>query len=547
MRNYVNKENKIFCVLFMGFVLWQVAGIFPAISYEGDALSVCAGCEYTYSHGWHTLGMKGYGYWMQPLTYVALVGLRYLLPALDCEQIYGILSSLSALALQLLVIQFVSKVAGVKRVIALLALALIPESYALAMYPNSMSIAAMLYMAGVLLFMNRKLWPALVVLTAAPLFRLDILVAYPFIIFLMNRAGFTIKKSVILSASYAIVLLGFLYISCRLLRADMFFTMAEYSKWSGIITLKKNLLAIFAFYGIPAIVLLAGSIFIIWRKKISAALLPIMSASWGMILLVHLVECKFGNAAKHFVPAMPFAAVVIALAVRCIWDGKMVMKVALAVGILLMECFGVQMDSEKRQVSQTALNRYVPARKLVSFRNSSGEYALVAGGGQAAMTADEAVLTSGDIVYPFFIHSLKLNDLQKRESFVKYMENTGGKMSVCIVTWEESALLQMLAEEGKFDMSLAAGDSVLSGYVTKIEYPSVRNELIEYVKDKYCTKEKPTIFFQTQSVSHRWEMTLRELERRGLIIPVGDAGSVYIAKRVCSFSSGTQIPICEKP
>lgn len=63
-RNDTSFYNLMFCLT----VVWILPGIFPLVSYEGDAMSICYGCEFTADNGWQTLGWEGYGFWMQPLT-----------------------------------------------------------------------------------------------------------------------------------------------------------------------------------------------------------------------------------------------------------------------------------------------------------------------------------------------------------------------------------------------------------------------------------------------------------------------------------------------
>ncbi len=88
------RSTLLFRVLLLLYVLWQIPGIFPLCSFESDALSISAGCEYTYINGWGTIGTVGYGYWMQPLTYMLIVAIKHILPQFDCETIYAGISAL---------------------------------------------------------------------------------------------------------------------------------------------------------------------------------------------------------------------------------------------------------------------------------------------------------------------------------------------------------------------------------------------------------------------------------------------------------------------
>lgn len=195
------RSTLLFRVLLLLYVLWQIPGIFPLCSFESDALSISAGCEYTYINGWGTIGTVGYGYWMQPLTYMLIVAIKHILPQFDCETIYAGISALCALSLQLVLIVFASRMLRPERKWLLpVALWLIPESYALATYPNSTSIAGLCFVAAMVFVAFRHRIPALILLVVAPMFRLDVVMIYPTLPFVLVLSGYTWRNALIAAA-----------------------------------------------------------------------------------------------------------------------------------------------------------------------------------------------------------------------------------------------------------------------------------------------------------------------------------------------------------
>lgn len=520
-----------FVALFLLFIVWQSAGIFPAVSYEGDALSISAGCEYTFREGWSTLGEKGYGYWMQPLTYLLILIVKHLLPQFSCEAIYSVASSLAAVGMQLLVILFASGISGVRRETVLLAIVLIPESYMLAMYPNSLAFSGLIYIGGLMMLFNRRPAVAACLLAVAPLFRLDVLIAYPAIPGVMMLAGYSCKRSLLASAIYAAVLIPFLYGAYSLLGADVTLTATEHSRWGDIVPIRKNVMAILGFYGLPAIMLMFASLSLIRNILHRRNGRIILILCWGMILLVHIVQFRFGNASKHFAMLIPFVVILTAIELsHLISNYKRILSAIIFSVIPLLLFIGLRVGSGKKFISQSLLNSYNPTLAEYKFRIGGNPASIVIGGGQAAMTADEAILTSGSIFYPFFIHNLKEANLGYRERAIDEISSNAGSQ-VIYAAWEELATLDLLSTERCIPADRLTQDMQLFSYIQEIENPEVRREMTSYVKEKYFNRPETVLFVSTESTSHRWRNALLILGEQDIIEPTDKTGAVYLIKK----------------
>ena len=119
------------------FVAWVCWGVFPLVGYETDSQELILGCDIMYAEGWQLPPSYSYEYRMHPLTIVSVVALRHLVPMLTCEQIYCLLSAFSAFLFLAGCIAFARRITASGRVKILVAAMLLPEMYAIAMYPNS--------------------------------------------------------------------------------------------------------------------------------------------------------------------------------------------------------------------------------------------------------------------------------------------------------------------------------------------------------------------------------------------------------------------------
>lgn len=493
-----------FTVCFILFIIWQLPGIVPFISYEGDAVSISMGCEYTYSHGWHTLGDEGYGYWMQPLAYILIVAIKHLLPSCGCEEIYSVVSSMSCVGCQLLIIVFAHRLMGLNKLAILFSLLLIPESYALGMYPNTTAIAVVFFMGGVCLIQRRNTFYAFVLLMIAPFVRLDVLMIYPVIPVIMSLSGCSWGRSISISLGFGMLLAIFILLFFPLLGADVFKTMTEYSRWNSIITYDKNLLAIIGFYGIINIFLVPIGYFVLCKKGRWEIVFLITIA----VLLVHLFNFRFGNASKHFALLLPFVSILVAIGVEYfIRTSNNVLSVVLGLAVFCYLFIGCRFIDGVNSYPQARLNRYVPT--LICLKSGTLEICL--GGGQPAMTADETMIFSGQFFYPWYVHNLKNENLSRQERLIQSLhDNPDDKM--VIATWEESQRLKLFSIIHGLEMDNVTYDEELSKFRRGIRKHETQVGLCRYVNKVYGN-HADVKFVCTESISHAWDKMVSIVEK----------------------------------
>ena len=524
------RQHSAAILLFCVFVIWQLWGIFPLTSYEGDAISISAGCEYTYLNGWDTLGRKGYGYWMQPLTYVLILLCKNIVPALSCETIYCGLSAIAGIVFQILVLKFAygfCKDLGYKLLV--LSLVLIPESYALAMYPNSTVFCACFFTGGLCQLQNRRILPAFILLILAPFFRLDVLMLYPVIPFLLVFEGMSIRISVLLSALLAVIVALALLLGFRLLGADIFRTISEYVKWTGIISVKKNLLAILGFYGMISCALIPiGWITCLRHKNLKVIVICTLA-----IILVHGFNFKFGNASKHFALLLPFVIILAAYGLKLLLQAKHRVRAWITAGaIILVFTVGVRIAGHSSSFTQSMLNDYTPILARYDFTKDNLQVDFVIGGGQAFTTADEVILSSGWFFYPGLIHNIKKINIERNNAFRRFADTVRGQQPTILYTsWENQARLDYMEWTGIIQWGLSLLDSVFAELIYDGDVKSfIDNDFSEYIRYEYQTAQKKIYFFSTDVICHRWDNMLEMLSNAGKITPLDSVGAIYELK-----------------
>ena len=180
----MNYKATSFYVLLGCFCLWMSIGIFPLVSYESDAMHIIAGANLLCENGFSLPPVYCYRYDMQPLSVILIAGMHQLFSFLSCEQWYCVLTALAAYFVIFQSIRFVRSVTGCSNLLVLLTLVFFPESYAIAMYPNTsiFALAFFLYAMNMIL-KGRNILP-LVLMCIAPLMREEIIAVYPVIILL---------------------------------------------------------------------------------------------------------------------------------------------------------------------------------------------------------------------------------------------------------------------------------------------------------------------------------------------------------------------------
>lgn len=130
------------------FFIWICIGIFPLTCYESDSMHVIAGCNIMYNQGLTFPPVYSYLYEMQPLVTYTVVGFKYIFPFLTCEQIYCLLSAICGALFIVESVNFVYRITFFRKIFILLSLFLIPESFAISMYPNSAIFAAVFFVCA---------------------------------------------------------------------------------------------------------------------------------------------------------------------------------------------------------------------------------------------------------------------------------------------------------------------------------------------------------------------------------------------------------------
>ena len=401
-------ERNAYPVLLTLFILWMCFGIFPLRCYETDGQEIILGCDIMYREGWSLPPVYSYAYRMQPLTTLLVVALKHLMPFFTCEQIYCFLTAVAALAFLLGSIALARHITQASKSRILLAAMLLPEIYAIAMYPNTAIPAAACFVWAMLLIVSERYWLSCVLLVVAVLFRLDILAVFPAVLPLLIFDGKPLKRSLGLSFGYGLIVMVLVVILSLLLKTDWIGTYEEY-QYNGamIITPAERILSITGFYSLAYFLLLPIGIgAIIARKRwkeLFVVLLP--------IVLIHYVYGAFGNASKHYLYNAPF---VIMAGVRALeWLQALlrkhaVLKWAAVVALILFMIVSVRKwNVNLPWINNNPLNKVGVVMPLYETQRGETGYGIGIGAGFQLNTNDEDMLLTGHLFYPWYIREIK--------------------------------------------------------------------------------------------------------------------------------------------
>lgn len=431
------------------FVLWTCIGVFPLQCYETDGLEILLGCDVMYQNGWTLPPVYSYEYRMQPLTTIIVVGLKYLLPFLTCEQIYSLMTALFSLGFLLGCISLAKHVTKESKIAILVAAMLLPEMYAIAMYANTAIPSAALVVWACLLITRQRYWLSVVLLVVALLFRLDSIIVYPVILPLFYYEGKSLKQSLILSAVFAVAVVALTLPLFWLVGADVLTTYFAYERWSEIITLDQTLTAIFGFYSLSYVVLLPLGLYVIsskmrWRE-LFLVLLP--------ILTVHIFYAEMGNASKHFLYCAPFAIIVgtraLVWLVQVVRVRPILKWVTLIVFVLYMTISIRPNRQDCSWVYNSELYNVGVAVPLSSVEVAGKSRLVGIGAGRQLITGDEFMLVTGHLFYSWYLHSIKAYIEQWRKEQKEVLDHAG-TCNVLTFEWGISAApaFELLSEGG---------------------------------------------------------------------------------------------------
>ncbi len=384
---------------------------------------------------------------MQPLVTPAVVGVKYVLPFLSCEQIYCLLTAIAALLFAVGSFLFVCKVAGLRKEATLLSLFLIPETYACAYYPNSTTLAAALFVWG-LLFLNDRRWLlAGLLLCVAPLLRVDVLIVYPAILPLLILQGEEWKRAVIKSAGYAVAVVAFVSLGCWLLQANPLETVFSYGSMNEEGNFASAVkFAIISFYTVLGVLLLPWGLAVMTKAKqyklLFLCLLP--------MALLHFMFRKTGCATKHWLYLLPFVAVIFATALQSIYQLKSkVLKYGICGATVLFLIVSVRFDLPQSpwRNEEKSEAHVGPVLRIAEENKTKLHVQVGIGAGQLIPTFDEFMLATGNLFYPFYIHNYKeRKDSYRREA---YDLLRGKTYKLLLLSWGEcSWFVNLLLEDG---------------------------------------------------------------------------------------------------
>ena len=245
---FVNKYT--YPILLTLFVVWTCIGIFPLQSYETDGYEIILGCDVMYREGWSFPPIYSYEYRMQPLITILIVSLKHLMPFLTCEQIYSIMTVVSSLIFLIGCIRFAEYVTGASKTKILIAAMLLPEMYAIAMYPNSAIPSAACFLWGLILMSRERYWYAGALFALAIILRLDITIVLPTVLAMFIFMGKSIKRAITLSIIMGLGFVAAAVVMFWMTGAEFLPTYNSYQKWNFIITTQERVLCILGFYSL---------------------------------------------------------------------------------------------------------------------------------------------------------------------------------------------------------------------------------------------------------------------------------------------------------
>ena len=425
MDNYFTTSYKFmqrysYPILLVLFLLWMCIGIFPLQCYETDGQEIILGCDVMYREGWSFPPVYSYEYRMQPLTTILVVALKHLLPFFTCERIYCALTVVFSLVFLFGCITFARHITKSSKTMILIAAMLLPEMYAIAMYPNTAIPAAACFVWALILLSREHYWQTALLLCVAVLFRLDIVIVYPAVLPLMIFEGKSWRHALCMSAILALTVIAVPLFFFWLMGADALNTFGDYQEWNGIITRAERVVSILGFYSLAYLLLLPLGIVVMMTNKRWKALFLVLLP----ILLLHGIFSSFGNASKHFLYNAPF--VIIAGVWALEWLNKLVrqhpvLKWIVAVGVVVLMTVSVRKsDLSMPWMYDNPLGRMGIVKPLYSTERAGIAYTVGIGAGYQLVTGDEDMLLSGHLFYPWYIHTLKriINDWHNQQKAV---------------------------------------------------------------------------------------------------------------------------------
>ena len=452
MKKALDFKGWIYPVMFLIYIAWTVPGAFPLVNYESDANVLLSGVSYLLTEG-TVSPVWGYHYAEQPLAYWLIAGFSKITGS-GVEASYCMLCWLSMILLAWLTVEVIHRLTGLSRSIILLSWWLMPESYACGMYGNTAVLAMPAAMAGFWFILQRKYIIATAFLCLASLFRVDVVCIYPVVLPLMLFIGLKWQKSLGISALMALAVAVTGIFGVRLLGGDQMETLTSYGYWNTVIEAVSRVKAIVGCYSIPGMIFILGGIAIMTRDK-KYMLLAVMLVP---LFTEHIVYMKMGCAAKHFLYALPFAAGIAGYLSNSLAKGirrKRPAAIAALVVLGLYEtCYAVvsgdrfKLESERYEEWLPENKKRAPRLEICSFNTSRFTVRMGIGGGMWFGTADEIMVTSGNLFYPMAIHNLKTEARSRYKSVLEFLDGQQNYVAVTCFYVDHPVLQTHLFEKG---------------------------------------------------------------------------------------------------
>jgi len=540
-------KNKYFILLSSLVVVWMLFGVFPLICYEGDSMHIINGVTIMYNSGtWELPPTCSYQYDMQPLVTITLLCLKKCLSFLSVEQIYCLISALSAIVFFMMSLAFVKKITNMDWGLLLIAILLIPESFAIAMYPNSSILAAVLFIIGLTLLLDRKIIPSIMLLGIAPLFRMDIMVVYPAIFGILCYNGQEsityinkLKKPLFTSILIGVVAVSITTVGCYLLAANPIKSIfdlksqTENERYQAVVPF-----TILSFYTLVNVVLLPWGIYKSFKKKKYVILL----VGLVPILLIHWIYRGQGTATKHFMYLIPFVILFTAPVIKDILNGSrgIVLRSLFIAVVVLYNVISIRADmplKTKQWMNEDwSSSKLGPIYHLIGENKTNFKIQLGLGAGQLIPTADEYMLFSGNIVYPLFINNYKYTKKDSIDAIINFFEKPG-EYYILSGSWEgHSSFANRWLNKGysfkrvELGGKFASDIYILSDNMHKY---TLHEELLYENKTKFkerierLSKEHDKLYVVT--LHENETLLLNQLEGEGVVKKV--MSNLYIAER----------------
>lgn len=494
---------------FILYAIWTMIGVWPLTCYESDSMHLIAGCDMMVQQGWSFPPVYSYGYDMQPLVTYMVVGIKRLFPPLTCEEVYCLMTALTAIVLALLTVELVHKLTAIRREWILSGMFLIPESAAIAMYPNSAVFAAFFFVLGLWLTVKKRFYWGGLILGLAPLFRVDVLIVYPVYPCLLRQMGYKWKESLGRSVLVAGWIVTFVSCCCHGLKANPTESLFAYHSFNETQTYSSLVIyAVVAFYTVLGLGLVPFGIYVAGKHKewtlLAVALIP--------TLLLHFMFRHTGCAAKHYLYLIPFTLLLTVPALRqlCHTCSKRMGR-ALVVGIFLFLTVSVRIClPQYAWIEQPgAVGQAGPLWTMCQEEVTPFHFSVGIGTGQIIPTADEYMLASGNLLYPFYIHRFKQGLEERTEEMKKYLSEKRN-YNLLVFSWQDEYHYTTRLADAGYRIHRETGTGKNGHFITHYIKEGERITLhFEQISEKEITRMQESISRHAQCERETFIVTSR--------------------------------------